>query len=235
VVGSDGDAVPGVRSGRAYAFLRQGDAWQEQTRLQNSDFLWGDQFGNAVAADASRGVVGAPSRDGPGPDVGTAYVFDLTPEPPVGTSFCAGDGGGAPCPCGNESAPGSGRGCATSTGEGALLLALGSASVSEAALGVYARDLPTRSSCFLVGSLSDLGGGVPFGDGLQCLGGALTRLGGRAGGATGVVSWDPDVAQVGPWGAGQTIRLQAWFRDNGASPCGAHFNTTQALAILLTP
>lgn len=235
VAGSRGEAIPGLVTGTAYAFLRQPEGWREQTRLQHGDFDAGDGFGGSIAADGSECVVGAPSKGDEGPVAGAAYAFELVPQPSVGTPFCSGDGSGTACPCGNESSAGSGRGCVNSTGEGALLHALGSATVSEPRLGVYARELPPRTSCILLGSLSDLGSGIPFQDGLLCLGAPATRIGWRQSGATGVVSWDPDVAQAGPWGAGDTLNLQAWFRDAVSGPCGMGSNTTGALAVVLEP
>jgi hypothetical protein len=69
---------PATDAGSASVFERADGAWAEQATLTAPDAAAGDRFGNAVALDAGRALVGAVGRGG-GPDAaadsGGAYVF----------------------------------------------------------------------------------------------------------------------------------------------------------------
>ncbi len=72
VVGSAYDGPN--KTGAAYVFVRDGDGWTQQAKLQASDGEEDDRFGNGVAIDGDTIVVGTPGKypiDRPG----TAYVF----------------------------------------------------------------------------------------------------------------------------------------------------------------
>lgn len=77
---ADGDVAvigaPGADSdrGAVFVYLRNGDSWSETQRLEASDRASGDRFGEAVAVDGERVVVGAP--DVGGSSAGKAYVFE---------------------------------------------------------------------------------------------------------------------------------------------------------------
>jgi hypothetical protein len=68
----------GFDAGHAFVFERSssGTAWQEKAMLSAPDALYTDRFGQDVALDGERVVVGAPWH-GPAPNVGAAFVFDL--------------------------------------------------------------------------------------------------------------------------------------------------------------
>jgi hypothetical protein len=76
-VGAPLDAEPGgPATGAVYVYLRDGDGWRLQQKLQPLAAAAGDQFGAAVALEGDTLLVGAPHRDGgAGADAGLAYVF----------------------------------------------------------------------------------------------------------------------------------------------------------------
>ncbi len=63
-------------SGSAYVFERVGNSWIERQKLLPSIPLNQAQFGNAVAIDGDRIVVGAWLDSFSGPDVGAAYIYE---------------------------------------------------------------------------------------------------------------------------------------------------------------
>ena len=75
LIGADLDDVFGFDSGSAYVFVRSGDTWSEQQKLQATDRAAGDQFGSSVALTSSTAVVGARNDDDRGTNSGSAYVF----------------------------------------------------------------------------------------------------------------------------------------------------------------
>ncbi len=162
---------------------------------------------------------------------------------PVGTLFCAGDGsaGGAPCPCGNASAMGAHAGCLNSTGSGAELRALGTSSVVSDNLTLSVTHLPPSKNglVFMGGSVVNA---VPFGDGLRCVNTPLFRFMVQNSGTTGSfgygpgqIEWVKNNLDGSGWiTPGSTWRFQAWFRDP-SGPCGATFNTSNALEVVFTP
>ncbi len=162
-------------------------------------------------------------------------VLTVTGDEPVGTSFCHGDGSGAGCPCGNFGAPG--HGCAGSVGTGSTLSATGSASIGGSDLVLRARgSAPSRPGMFFQGS-SQLGGGLglPFGDGLRCVGGAIVRLEVVSADALGQADSSASIAAAGGVLAGQPRYYQWWYRDPMASPCGSGFNLSNALEVQWAP
>ncbi len=78
------------------------------------------------------------------------------------------------------------------------------------------------------------GAGLPFGDGLRCVGGTITRLGVRTPDATGSAHWGPGLAALWGWSAGQTRYFQCWYRDP-SGPCGNAFNLTAAVMVAFQP
>jgi hypothetical protein len=126
-----------------------------------------------------------------------------------------------------------------------VLDATGSASivsddlVFSLAHAVHSNSFPSYGvPTMLVGSatVQNGGSGVPFGDGLLCLGPVQQRLSVRyTTPYAGLVVFDPGLAAQFGWSAGETHYFQVWYRDPNASPCGAHYNTTNALAVSFTP
>ena len=152
-------------------------------------------------------------------------------------SFCFGDGTGTPCPCGNAGAPGHGCENSFATG-GALLTASGSAQVSNDTLLLSGLGMPpTGFALYFQGDSQIAGGaGLPFGDGLRCVGGTTIRLGTKTsiGGASsyGGPAGDTPVSVMGMIpAAGGTRHYQIWYRNNAAFCTPSTFNLSNALTI----
>lgn len=89
-----------------------------------------------------------------------------------GTPYCFGDGSGTACPCANNGF--AGHGCRNGKYvEGGLLTDTGLASVSSDTLVLSGRFISGKAR--VVSGTSQLAGGngIPFGDGLRCVGGSL--------------------------------------------------------------
>ena len=161
-------------------------------------------------------------------------------EPMPGSSFCFGDGTGAPCPCGNSGS--AGRGCQNSsfTG-GAQLMASGTVGPDTVVLAAMG-EKPTALTIFLQGTqtMSPL----TFGDGLRCIQGTLKRLYSRnAVGGTVTAPQGADLpitvrsAQMGdPIAPGSTRHYMTFYRDPVAAfcpgPSGSNFNGSNGLSIV---
>ncbi|MEO1477107.1 MAG: T9SS type A sorting domain-containing protein [Bacteroidota bacterium] len=66
-------------SGAAYVFERSGETWTETAILRASNAQEQDRFGQSVALDGDRALIGARLEDGPGnatAESGAAYVFE---------------------------------------------------------------------------------------------------------------------------------------------------------------
>lgn len=166
-------------------------------------------------------------------DVEAAFVNAIIPGSTA--YFCSGDGTGAACPCANSG--GAFRGCAHSASTlGALLTqASGLPSVSSDSAQLRAADLPSGTAClFFQGTTQAVA--LPFGDGLLCLGGPLTRL--AVVFASGTTALCPlGVSVLGSVPAGGAMRTyQAWYRDASPTFCSAStFNLSNGLAIYWLP
>ncbi len=153
-------------------------------------------------------------------------------------SYCAGLAG--TCPCGN--AGGGVGGCANSVNAaGAILGANGEAVVSGDSLSLTASGMPATTTClFFQGSAPvNSPSGVPFGDGLRCVGGTTVRLGTKtatAGSASYPAGADPRISVRGLVPVvGGTRYYQAWYR-NAASFCtSSTFNLSNGLRATWLP
>ncbi len=77
VVGYPSDDDDGQGLGSVYVFERQGDgSWQEVAKLTASDASFGDTFGQHIALNGNRVIIGAPNNDDDGLSSGSAYVFE---------------------------------------------------------------------------------------------------------------------------------------------------------------
>ena len=172
-----------------------------------------------------------------------AHRYDAVGCPP-GVGYCFGDGSGTPCPCGNNN-DGSvfGAGCANGAfASGALLVGSGEASLSADTLVLSAAGLDPSNSGLYFQANDDLSPGITWGDGLQCTGGQLRRLGVRfstTGGTSTTAGWATSIsARAGNINPGDTKRYQLWYRDNsGSQPCGVgvnDFNATNGYEVLWT-
>lgn len=153
-------------------------------------------------------------------------------------SVCAGDGTGAACPCGNFG--GWSHGCASSFArQGALLFADGSASVASDTLVLHATSVSNASTTtFQCDLLPASGAGVPFNDGLYCLGGNVRRIVSRLGQGNAVtypVAGEVPISVRGLVAPGSTLYYQLVYR-NAASFCTpATQNYTNAVQVDWTP
>lgn len=150
---------------------------------------------------------------------------------------CSGDGSLAtPCPCGNVGA--GGRGCPNSSGSGgARLEAAGATQPDSVHLLAWGLG-PNAFALFLQGDAAS--GGVPFGDGVRCVGGNVKRLFSKtaSGGAVrapaaGDVSLSARSAARGDvLTPGSTRYYDVYYRDPNVSFCpGATFNVTNAVRV----
>jgi hypothetical protein len=78
VIGSPGAEGTVASSGAAYVFVREGDDWQQVSRLYPADGLPGDGFGSSVSISGDYIVSGAPGYDGEASNSGAAYLFVRT-------------------------------------------------------------------------------------------------------------------------------------------------------------
>ena len=70
------DHAGGVHAGSAYAYVRAGSSWTQQSKLVASDAAANDSFGASVAIDGDTAIAGAYKADHAGGiDAGAAYVF----------------------------------------------------------------------------------------------------------------------------------------------------------------
>ena len=75
VIGAMHDDDDGYRSGSAYIFVRDGETWSEQAKLNASDGDIEDYFGAEVSIEGDYALIGAPSDDDDGLSSGSAYIF----------------------------------------------------------------------------------------------------------------------------------------------------------------
>ncbi len=75
IVGAESADGNEPRSGAAFVFVREGDGWRQQAKLQASDGRTHDHFGTSVDLCGETAVVGASFTHSPLPQSGSAYVF----------------------------------------------------------------------------------------------------------------------------------------------------------------
>lgn len=154
----------------------------------------------------------------------------------AGESFCAGDGSSGACPCANPSPLGAHAGCLNSLGTGATLCGAGAARLSNDTLMLTGAQMPDSPVMYFQGTASVPG--IPFGDGLRCANGALTRLGVRfnlAGTSTLGGASQPTISSLGGVTASGLRTYQIYYRDSLSFCTGAGFNLTNAVSILWVP
>lgn len=161
--------------------------------------------------------------------------------PPLGTNFCAGDGGSGACPCGNSGV--SGNGCNNSVGTGGSRLGASGTVTPDTVVLSATGELSTALSIFLQGNLP-LGSPATFGDGLRCAGGTLKRLYTKnaVGGLVSAPgSGDPSVsAQSAALGdtiaPGTSRHYQTYYRDASGTFCpdppGNTYNVSNGVTIV---
>lgn len=169
---------------------------------------------------------------------GSAKILSGAAAAFMGEPYCP----GIACPCGNDPQPGvscpkgSKCGCVNSTSQASALLALGTTSLATDDLTFFCGYVPQGSVAILLAGTQSAGGGsgLPFGDGLLCVGGTVNRV---AVGEVGTFSakFGPGLAAAGAWSAGDTRYFQAWYRDASGSPCGKDFNLSSGVKLTFLP
>ena len=136
----------------------------------------------------------------------------------------------APAPCANFFPT---AGCRNSTGIGASLAVSGTSSVTLDDLVLSASGMPPTVPGIFFGGTAVVGP-LPFGDGLRCAGGSITRFTLPAlTTAAGTLTVGPGMAGTFGISVGDFWNFQAWFRDP-VGPCGGGFNTTNAYSATFT-
>ena len=74
VIGAQGDELDNL--GSAYVYVRSNGVWSEQAKLTASDGAQYNQFGYSVSISGLTAVIGAPYKDSPAYQSGSAYVYD---------------------------------------------------------------------------------------------------------------------------------------------------------------
>lgn len=77
VIGAMGNNAGEASSGAAYIFEWDGVIWSETEKLSASDLGVEDYFGNTVAIDGDRTIIGAFFNDDDGNESGSAYIFQI--------------------------------------------------------------------------------------------------------------------------------------------------------------
>jgi hypothetical protein len=164
-------------------------------------------------------------------DEAASIAMDFHGHEEVGVAYC--DGTSGLCPCGNNGGPG--RGCINSTGAGAGLEGAETDGIVNDDLELTVFNTRPGASVLLFHGTATTGGGfgLPFGDGLRCVGGSIVRMGVRISDATGSVTWGPGLAAQNGWSVGQTVYFQGWYR-NVQGPCASGFNLTNGLQVTFT-
>ncbi len=205
----------------------------------------GDSFGDDC--DNCPSVTNAGQEDDDGDGQGDACDDCPTDPNPSICSFCYGDGSGTACPCGNESSPGSGRGCKNSKpgNNGCLLEAVNSVGGPSPSVSVTANDLGLKSSGMMQGSYciffqgtgqanGSMGQLNPAFDGIECVGGAIVRLGRiTTMGGTNTLAGIAGVAGLAA--ASQTLYYQTAYRNAVSFCTPATLNTSNALSVKWQP
>jgi hypothetical protein len=187
----------------------------------------------SVVIDNSRRIVLPASNAA----TGESGMVLLTPITDVGTPYCFGDGTGTACPCGNSGSVG--NGCASSAfAAGARLSGSGNAGTSAPTdtLVLTASNIP-GPGLFFQGTGSSAG--LPFGDGLLCVSGTITRLGvvfptGSLASYPGGLTPNP-IHIAGGTASGDVRSYQCWYRDSVAFCTPANDNLTQGLSVTFGP
>lgn len=170
-----------------------------------------------------------------------------------GIQRCFGSGQAVPCPCGNNAAAAN-SGCthSASSGQGAVLRHRGRSRASEDSLSFVVFGAVPFSTAILVSGDNALpaanpGAGIPFGDGLRCVGGNLIRHDTRNLGSTGAAYWGiatiPSAPSFPPEGliaqggysVGQTRHWQVIYRDDPTAGCGSGINSSQSIELTISP
>lgn len=187
--------------------------------------------GSTVSFQGSVGVTYTVQMGGAGPyEMGAATLY-ISQE--TGTPFCT--GGPTNCPCSNACDDTSlAAGCSNSAGTCGSLSALGSSSVTSDSLQLIAQGVvPGLPLLFFQGEnpINDYTG-IPFGDGLRCVGLNVRRLQVTYANELGFANSSVDIVTGGSVSAGDTLYYQCWYRQGSSGgPCGNSHNLTNGLGL----
>jgi len=195
-----------------------------------------------ITTASGAGTIDVFVDDYPGNDDRTWYDGVGTSRYEAGVPYCFGDpGSDTPCPCGNDndgSVPGSGCGNGVFT-SGAQLTGSGVASLGADTLVLATAGLEPNNSGLYFQANNDLSPGNLWGDGLQCAGGQLKRLGVRFSDGSGNSDTSgfalPISVKAGNVQAGDTKYYQCWYRNPQYSPCLSDFNASNGYAVTWAP
>lgn len=154
-------------------------------------------------------------------------------------SYCFGDGFSSSCPCANESDYGLQEGCKYAQGYGGKLTATGNPDVVNDTFVLRGSQLGSSACQYFQGTTTlNNGLGIPFGDGLLCVGSTIVRLAVKLNVAG--VSQYPDTGDLPITGAsviptGSTRTYQIWFRDSVPYCTSATYNLTNAIEVVWSP
>ena len=186
---------------RLHTYRRSGERWGLERTFTVPVGVDSGSFAWVTGAAGDRFLGTALNDDTGGPNSGSVLAWDL---PPAYASYCDATD--------------------SSLGEPAHLFLTGPARVSAADLALLTRPMPDQTGLVFLG---DARIQLPFGDGVRCVGGSLTRI------ATGLavegeltIPFDPQALGITP---GQTVFVQTWYRDPAAG--GTGFNLSDAIEI----
>jgi hypothetical protein len=213
VVGAPGDDEFGAQTGSAWVFERDvggTGAWGLRARVLASDASSFDNFGASLALDGATFLSGAPTRSGPGPNAGSLYVLEVLDWAPPASYCTAGT---------------SLNGCSAQLSASGLASASASSGFVVSASGVDG----ARSGLVYYGLSGPLA--TPFAAGsssYRCVAAPYQRTpvlssNGVSGICNGSLSLDWNAYRAGsplalgaPFLGGESVWIQAWWRDSGA-------------------
>ncbi len=171
--------------GRVYPFHDDGGTWVRTGDVAAPAQTAGARFGEVLALQGDRLIVGEPYEDSQGTDAGCAWVYQFSSAPPPGVAFCSGDGSlPTVCPCALPSSvpnpPAAvGHGCANPLNSaGAALMACGTTAPDKLRLIAGVAQKHAAFALLVKSDAADFNGFAAH-DGISCLSGALIRFGGH--------------------------------------------------------
>ncbi|QDV04858.1 hypothetical protein Poly30_03520 [Planctomycetes bacterium Poly30] len=185
------------------------------------------QVASSVAVDGDTVLVGSRAFDVPLGNAGVIQVFQEHDFEYESIGFS-----GA-CPCTNSTAVIREEGCRNSRGYGGHLVGCGSDSAAANDFGLIARGLNPNALAIFFSGTDILTAPAAQGDGSRITGGALRRISITVSDTAGQINLG-GLIQDNSWPVGQTIAVQAWYRDAGG-PCGSGYNVTNGVALTVQP
>jgi hypothetical protein len=238
ILGLEGSIYYAIAPGRAFNDIgvkNEGDTMFVPDFAQNTTILFCSDANqtNAIESVIEEGIAYDDIIASENIDNAAGIALDFHTHELVGQEFCGGDTN--MCPCGNLGAPDTG--CASALGYGSRLLGDGTDGIANDDLVFKLQQLPALAPILLYSGTATegAGGGLPFGDGLRCVGGSITRLGVEFADNQGFTTFGPGFATTQAWAVGQTLYFQGWYRDAAVGYCSPDtFNLTNGLQVTFT-